>query len=247
MADISIVVKHKLSIEEFDVTIDDSRRISELIQQLQTELVLPDATEGQPLTYKLVDSKSGLMLANNRSFAEEKVQTGAFLYFWGEPTAAAGGDNIGSIRLQRLYREHQLIRQRYRHSENVVVESGGDPPETYTVTFRVNSPVKMQGGQLLFGNEHTAQIRLLVDYPAEPPVCKMLTPAFHPNISPPEICIGDSFPLLIHVADVIEKIGNMLQYRDYDLRVPYQNDATEWARQQGQLGPFDTVPFGEIH
>jgi hypothetical protein len=59
------------------------------------------------------------------------------------------------------------------------------------------------------------------------------------------VCIGDDYYMPQTLADVIAKVGNMLQYREYDLRSPYRRDVADWVRQRDQrIDPFDDVGLG---
>ena len=71
----------------------------------------------------------------------------------------------------------------------------------------------MISGVIGVGQTHRAEVFLPLDYPRQPPFCRMLTPVFHPNIDPAKICIGDHWSAGQSLAQLVCRIGEMLDRR----------------------------------
>lgn len=149
---------------------------------------------------------------------------------------------MSSPRLRRLMADYALIRDEFTGSRYVQVQPvAGNPPERYLVTYRVrglrwdaqrNCPVE-QG-------LHKADIYLGAEYPREKPKCVMLTEIFHPNFGS-YICIGDHWAAGETLADVIVQIGDMIQYREYNVKSPLNAIAAQWASQNRRFLPVGNV------
>ena len=160
---------------------------------------------------------------------------------------------MSSPRLRRLRADHQLIHDMFTGHPYITVEAvQGNPPEKYLVTYRVRGlrwdsrrscPVE-QG-------LHSTEIYLGADYPREKPKCVMRSDVFHPNFGS-YICIGDHWAAGETLADVIVKIGHMIQYQDYNVKSPLNALAAAWTAQNehllpvGNVGLYPTEPDLEI-
>lgn len=148
-----------------------------------------------------------------------------------------------NARLRRLYADFQKIKDVFTGHQHIEVQVlQGDPPEAYRVTYRVpglrldranNRPVKV--------GLHVARIDLHAGYPREKPACVMETEAFHPNICPTFICIGDEWAAGETIVDVIIQIGQMLQYQNYNPDSPADRVAGKWAEQNQRLFPIGNI------
>jgi hypothetical protein len=233
------VVKDKLSGEEFEVDADDQQSVGQLTSAVRRELNRPEVDEGGPVTYRLVNTASGLLLDPSQTLAASGLKDGDTLSFWGEPTAAVGEAVLRA--------EFGKVLQRYQNHEHVSVEPILTPPREYRVIYRLRAPVGLlPGGAVKTATHHELRIRLGEDFPRSKPELTMTTPTWHPNIAHSgAVCIGDDYYMAQTLADVIAKVGNMLQYREYDLRSPYRRDVADWVRQRDQrIDPFDDVGLG---
>jgi hypothetical protein len=79
-------------------------------------------------------------------------------------------------------------------------------------------------------------------YPAERPCVVPLAPIFHPNIRD-YFCIADYWAAGTTLADVVEKLGDMIQWRIYNPASPLDAQAAKWALEQEPTGLF---PLGEV-
>ena len=147
-----------------------------------------------------------------------------------------------NARLRRLYADFQKIQDEFTGHPNIdVVPLQGNPPEGYEVTYHViglrldratNRPLKI--------HEHRARLYLHQEYPREKPRCVMETENFHPNIGP-YICIDDYWAAGESITDVIIQIGEMIQYRNYNVKSPLDAIAARWAEQNKRLLPVGHV------
>jgi ubiquitin-protein ligase len=149
---------------------------------------------------------------------------------------------MSSPRLRRLMADFELIKDEFTGSPHVQVQPvQGNPPERYLVTYRVrglrwdaarNCPVEL--------GLHKAEIYLGADYPREKPKCLMHTEIFHPNFGS-YICIGDHWAAGETLADVIVQIGDLIQYREYNVKSPLNAVAAQWTMQNERLLPLGNI------
>jgi len=131
--------------------------------------------------------------------------------------------------MQSTFAQHPHIR---------LVGAEGEPPEKYTVEYRVRSLVPAEG-QPQIRTVHRAEIFLPLDYPRRPPFCRMTTPVFHPNIDPQKICIGDHWSAGQSLAQLATRIGEMLCYQSYNVKSPLNGLAAAWAQENLARLPLD--------
>jgi len=145
-----------------------------------------------------------------------------------------------SARLRRLAADCERIKAEAAGHKFIRVEPLGIyPPERYLVTYNLkglrwdafqNRPVESR--------LHQVEIYLAAGYPREKPYCMIRTDIFHPNFrSRGEVCIGDHWAAGSSLWDVIVHIGEMIQYRNYNVKSPLDARAAAWAGAYGHLLP----------
>ena len=149
-----------------------------------------------------------------------------------------------NMRQRRLVNDYQKVLLEFdRHKYIQVKPVGQAPYEQYDVTYHVsslywdnarNQPVEKKGG-------HRVEIKLPLEYPRSRPVCKILTPVFHPNFGQETICIGDHWAASSNLVDTIIKIGEMLQFRDFNVKSPMNAKAARWAQDNKQYLPVGRI------
>lgn len=149
---------------------------------------------------------------------------------------------MGSPRIRRLIADYHALMDEFTGHPHVTVAPGrGDPPEEYTITYRVPGLVPgANGGPPQVSNLHKAMIRLTADYPRLKPHCQLLSPAFHPNFGA-YICVGDHWAAGETIVDLVVKIGDMLQYRVYNVRSALNINAANWAVKNASRFPIGNV------
>jgi len=135
-----------------------------------------------------------------------------------------------NIRMRRLARDYEKVLAELAGSEFVkVVAVSGNPPSSYRVTYQLNGLMwdDLSGDAKPIG-EHVVEIYLPIGYPKKQPNCTMRTPVWHPNIGD-YVCIGDYWCAGVTLVDIIAHIGDMLQYKTYNLHSPVNKAAAAWA------------------
>lgn len=120
-----------------------------------------------------------------------------------------------------------------------VLSATGNPPDLYTIEYRINSLTRGNGGQPILREQHQVEIQLTRDYPRQSPKCRMLTPIFHPNIEPAAICVGDHWTAAERLTDLVIRIGEMIAYQAYNIKSPLDGEAAMWADLNRSLLPTD--------
>jgi len=146
-------------------------------------------------------------------------------------------------RLRRLQSDYDLVREVYSGHRYVTIEPLGSrmPPESYRVEFRLRG-LHLNGDQPDYRDVHHAEIMLPLHYPAERPLIVPLAPIFHPNIGD-YFCIADYWAAGTTLADVVNKLGDMIQWRVYNPASPLDALAARWAIEQEPTGLF---PIGDV-
>ena len=153
------------------------------------------------------------------------------------------GGAVVSPRQRRVLADWEAIRAEYSGHPAITVEPVGPaPPEEYVVTYRV-SGLRREGDRPILAEEHEVRIQLPLDYPRQAPYCTPITPVFHPNIAE-HVCIGDYWAAGERLVDVIAKVGEMLQYRLFNVNNPLDTVAAEYARENPELFPVGNVELG---
>lgn len=146
-------------------------------------------------------------------------------------------------RLRRLQSDYDEVRELFSGHPHVSVEPRGTqrPPESYRVEYRLVG-LYLEGEQPSYREQHAVDIMLPRNYPAEKPYCVPLTPVFHPNVRD-YFCIADYWAAGTSLADVIVKLGDMLQWRVYNPASPLDAVSAKWAVEQERAGLF---PVGDV-
>lgn len=145
------------------------------------------------------------------------------------------------IRTRRLKRDYEKIAAELAQSEVVTVRVvSGDPPSHYQATYRLSGLMWDEStGDTAPITEHIVDIHLPLGYPKQAPRCIMRTPIWHPNIGD-YVCIGDYWSAGVTLVDIIAHIGDMIQYKSYNLRSPVNKGAALWAQRNTRSFPVGT-------
>jgi ubiquitin-protein ligase len=146
-------------------------------------------------------------------------------------------------RLRRLQADYELVREVFSGHPHVVLEPMGAhlPPESYRIAFRLRG-LFLDGEQPAYREIHHVELMLPRGYPAERPYVVPVEPIFHPNIRD-YFCIADYWAAGTTLADVIAKLGDMIQWRIYNVASPLDAIAARWAAEQEPTGIF---PVGNV-
>jgi len=147
-----------------------------------------------------------------------------------------------NVRIRRLAREYEKLLAEVAASEFVRIEVvSGNPPSSYRVTYRLPGLAWDEAEDSAKPlSEHVVDIYLPLGYPKKQPNCTMRTPTWHPNIGD-YVCIGDYWSPGVTLVDIVAHIGDMIQYKSYNLHSPVNRAAADWA--SSRTGSF---PVGDI-
>lgn len=142
--------------------------------------------------------------------------------------------------MRRLAADHAAVRSRFSGHEHVVVAPiGGTPPTAYEVSFALRGLTR-DGDRPRVSTNHTCKIRLGVEYPRMAPYVEATSPLFHPNVAG-YYCIGDVWTPSQSIADVIERVGEMIQWRVFNANSALNADAALYANSHPELFPVGDV------
>ena len=148
---------------------------------------------------------------------------------------------MSNVRLRRLQADHQNLVEFVRlHPRLRLIQAVGDPPEQYQIEYRIKS-LRQIGDDLQEIKSHLVEISLPRNYPRTPPLCRMLTPVFHPNIAPHAICVGDHWSAGEPLKSIVARIGEMLAYQSYNVKSPLNGEAARWVEENLERLPLDKV------
>jgi ubiquitin-protein ligase len=148
-----------------------------------------------------------------------------------------------SVRLRRLESDYEAVRRLAHHHPKIRVEGiGGNPPEKYQLILSVRS-LRERGDQIMIAKQHRLEITLPRGYPRDAPVCRMMTPTFHPNIAPHAVCIGDHWSAAESLDLMIQRVGEMLAFQSYNVKSPLNGRAAQWVEENVDRLPIDKEEF----
>ena len=147
------------------------------------------------------------------------------------------------MREKRLLKDLQMLTELDQSSDLIEVQHTGDPPLKYIVTYHCTSLIWLEGSSSpSYANRHQLEIYLHREYPRRPPALKWLTDIFHPNVMPPKknggVCIG-GWSAAETLDNLCLRIGEMLQYKSFNLDDPLNEEAAEWAKEHLDSFPVD--------
>lgn len=150
-------------------------------------------------------------------------------------------------RLRRLHADLAGMIALTRGSDLITITHTGNPPDRYLVTYTCNGLcLPLAGAQPVLTGEHVAEFYLHRDYPRRPPQIIWRTPIFHPNILGPDhgggVCIGSWTPSEM-LADLVLRVGEMIQYRLYNADDLLNREAAAWAAAHASELPVDVRPL----
>lgn len=150
---------------------------------------------------------------------------------------------MSELRLRRLQSDYEAVRRLARRHPRIEVDGvGGDPPQRYLIRYRVSS-LRERGEEIVVARNHQLEIVLPSTYPRDPPLCRMLTPVFHPNIAPHAVCIGDHWTAGESLDLMIQRIGEMLAFQSYNVKSPLNGLAARWIEEHPDRVPVDAEEF----
>ncbi|MBK8031261.1 MAG: hypothetical protein IPK17_17575 [Chloroflexi bacterium] len=201
-----------------NVAIPNNVSVTRLVPALVSSLGLATEQNGQPIVYHLDVRREGTeyeRIAEDLTLESANVQDGATLRLFPEITAGMLSPQARIMRLEADYEE--VVEMHELGGLFSLIAVRGDPPEYYRVRYTCKGIDHLNfAKQPVLREEHQLELTLGATYPADKPFLHWLTPIFNPNIHPSghPVCIGEWGPA-ISLADLLQKIGEMIQYRNY--------------------------------
>ena len=147
-----------------------------------------------------------------------------------------------NVRLRRLESDCQALQRALAGHPRIKIESkAGNPPQRYCLIYNVKGLVEQADGTVVTKDEHLVEISLLRNYPRQAPVCRMLTPVFHPNVAPHVICIGDDWSAGESLLNLVYRIGEMIAFQSYNIKSPLKGSAARWVEENVSSLPVDAA------
>jgi ubiquitin-protein ligase len=125
----------------------------------------------------------------------------------------------------------------------------GEPAEYYKLSFHGQGLWRPDGQASVYPQQrHEVHVRLGASYPRMMPELGWKSPIFHPNISASGVvCLGGYGTYWVPSLTLDELCGmlwDMIRYDNYDENSPYNRDAAQWLKTQGQYRlPLDERPL----
>lgn len=147
-----------------------------------------------------------------------------------------------NARMRRIASDWEQLQKDFgNHPYIKVTPMGPEPPERYHVTYFVNGIYLLPDGSIQTLARHDVEITLHADYPRYKPLCRILTPIWHPNFRDGQICIGDIWGAGESLSDIIINIGDMIQYKSWNSYSPLSADAAKWAIEHKHMFPVGNL------
>jgi predicted Zn finger-like uncharacterized protein len=148
---------------------------------------------------------------------------------------------MSAVRLRRLQADYLKLKDYVsRHSRLELIQADGNPPERYQLQYQIRS-LRQKEDRLVEVHRHLVEITLPLHYPRGPPLCRMLTPVFHPNIAPHAICIGDHWSAGEPLSAIVARIGELIAFQSYNTKSPLNGEAARWTTENLDRLPLDQV------
>ena len=162
------------------------------------------------------------------------------------PSRAEGVEMSGNAR--RLENDYRELREAFDGDPRVRIKALGTAPfDKYRIAYvGVPSLRQNQSGQPMMVEQTVVDIELPAGYPKLPPIARTAAGdvVFHPNFNAEKICIADFWVAGFRLVDVVIKIGNMLQFSDYNIQSPLSAIAAEWTQEHQAELPLASHTFG---
>lgn len=147
--------------------------------------------------------------------------------------------------LKRLKNEYEdLLRGLEGNPFIYVAGTKGDPPFRYHIGYNLQGVTfDSITKQVSYMGKHAVRITLYKDFPKSPPQCDFETEIFHPNIPPSSnrIDLQKWWRPEKSLLDLVRRIGALLSYQEYDLTLPSDKEAAQWAMENESSLPLDAA------
>lgn len=233
-----IEVKYPTTGDSVTIEVEDHHKVRDVITLVVDHLKL------QPAPYWLQKGKK--QIPPDGTIGSANIMDGDVVELIPDPT---GGTKYpeGSWK-RRLKSEYRMLSSEHNGFFDFDVDNETMPMQ-YVVHYRgIPSYSKPgTGSKPIIKNEHDVEITLDRNYPYKPPVVRMLSHIFHPNVRVSDniICIdmiNKHWRETFTITEVVKNIETFLWKPNPDS--PYNNEAAEWVRKHPLPEPKDSEEWG---
>ena len=150
-------------------------------------------------------------------------------------------------RQKRLEADYRELKDMYASDPNVeIVAVGPAPSDKYRIIYRVPAFHLDNTGNPILVKTTVVDIELPMGYPKIAPIAKTVAGdiVFHPNFNEGKICLMDNWFPTAQITDLVREIGDMLQWKKYNIRAPLNAVAAEWSQKNQKLIPIGKYEIG---
>jgi ubiquitin-protein ligase len=151
-----------------------------------------------------------------------------------------------SPRARRLTSDYAALTEAFAgHPAITVLPIGPTPPERYRVVYDVPALALTPDRRPHRTHQTIVEILLPPTYPREKPYLTTNYAVFHPNFGA-HVCIADHWSPSQSLVDIIVEVGDMLQWRLYNVKSPLNAVAASWSDEnvsQLPVGNVDVLPL----
>jgi ubiquitin-protein ligase len=150
---------------------------------------------------------------------------------------------MSTVRERRLRSDGERLNAyiAQNRSQVAIEQARGTPAETFILSFKVPSIVRVEQGKPVVREQHRMKVELPADYPALPPLVTVLDPIFHPHVWPRNnvVCLG-SWTITESLDQLVTRLHSMLVYQPAQLnwKSVANNEAAVWASRNTHLFPL---------
>lgn len=160
------------------------------------------------------------------------------------------GDMYSDEQIARLEAEKAALDELDRASTILEVESFGEPPNRYRLSFNGRGVCRSSSidVDVEFLDKHECEIRLPREYPTKAPDIRWLSSIYHPNISFSGFItlsdLGLEWDESIRLDVVCEQLWDLVRMARYDLEQATNHSASLWFEKDSTLRlPLDQRPL----
>jgi len=147
-------------------------------------------------------------------------------------------------RLRRLENDFAEMVERFAQDPYVdVIPVGPAPAQQYQIVYKVPSLRRLLNNELREVPQTVVNLFLPAGYPREKPYAETVEEVFHPNFGR-YICIADFWSPAQSLSDIVVLIGEMLQWKKFNIRSPLNAIAAEWSVEHPQEIPLSNIEIG---
>ncbi len=139
----------------------------------------------------------------------------------------------------------QVVASLRQYASVNLIKTTGDPPDHYEIEYELKGYVTGADGNVTTDTLHRVQIDLPFGYPHFSPICKPLSPIFHPDFDSDAIRVADFWNKEKSLVGLIIHIGQMISGATFSTVDPFNQAALQWYERHRHELPLDDLRCGE--